>query len=69
MPVTRNLLYALSSIMSIIEGCPCVVVGCGAEGLGLTDLGFSLSMAIVALLALTGVRQFRRMEKQFADVI
>ncbi|WP_208675123.1 hypothetical protein [Synechococcus elongatus] len=43
--------------------------GCGAEGLGLTDLGFSLSMAIVALLALTSVRQFRRMEKQFADVI
>jgi len=26
-------------------------------------------MAIVALLLVTGIRQFRRMEKRFADVI
>jgi len=31
--------------------------------------GFWLSMGIVALLLATGVRQFRRMEKRFADVI
>jgi lipopolysaccharide transport system permease protein len=35
----------------------------------LNPTGFWLSMAIVALLAVTGVRQFRRMEKRFADVI
>jgi lipopolysaccharide transport system permease protein len=35
----------------------------------LNPTGFGLSMAIVVLLAITGVRQFRRMEKRFADVI
>jgi ABC-type polysaccharide/polyol phosphate export permease len=35
----------------------------------LNPLGFGLSMAIVALLLVTGIRQFRRMEKRFADVI
>ena len=32
-------------------------------------MGFGLSMAIVMLLLVTGNRQFRRMEKRFADVI
>jgi lipopolysaccharide transport system permease protein len=32
-------------------------------------LGFGLSMAIVALLLGIGIRQFRRMEKRFADGI
>jgi lipopolysaccharide transport system permease protein len=35
----------------------------------INPLGFGLSMAIVALLLVTGIRQFRRMEKRFADVI
>ena len=35
----------------------------------LNPLGFGLSMAIVLLLLVTGIRQFRRMEKRFADVI
>jgi lipopolysaccharide transport system permease protein len=35
----------------------------------LNPLGFGLSMAIVLLLLVTGIRQFRQMEKRFADVI
>ena len=35
----------------------------------LNPLGFGLSMAIVLLLLVTGIRQFRRMENRFADVI
>ena len=39
------------------------------RGAAINPAGFGLSMAIVALLLVTGVRQFRHMEKRFADVI
>ncbi len=39
------------------------------QGAFINPTGFWLSMGIVALLAITGMRQFRRMEKRFADVI
>lgn len=36
---------------------------------GLSVSPVEFSSAIVALLLVTGIRQFRRMEKRFADVI
>ena len=39
------------------------------RGAAINPLGFGLSMAIVLLLLVTGIRQFRRMEKRFADVV
>jgi hypothetical protein len=39
------------------------------RGAAINPASFWRSMAIVALLLVTGIRQFRRMEKRFADVI
>lgn len=65
-PAKWQLLYSLNPMVGVIEGFRWAILGRGAA---VNLLGFGLSMAIVALLALSGVRQFRRMEKQFADVI
>lgn len=65
-PEKWQLLYALNPMMGVIEGFRWAIIGKGAI---INPTGFWLSMAIVALLAITGVRQFRRMEKRFADVI
>ena len=65
-PAKWQLLYSLNPMVGVIEGFRWAIIGKGAE---INPLGFGLSIAIVALLAITGVRQFRRMEKRFADVI
>ncbi|QPN71166.1 hypothetical protein H8F27_06145 [Synechococcus sp. CBW1108] len=65
-PEKWQLLYALNPMVGVIEGFRWAIIGQGAF---INPMGFWLSMAIVALLAITGVRQFRRMEKRFADVI
>jgi len=65
-PAKWQLLYALNPMVGVIEGFRWAIIGKGAL---INPLGFWLSMAIVALLAITGVRQFRRVEKRFADVI
>jgi lipopolysaccharide transport system permease protein len=53
-------------MVGVIEGFRWAIIGRGAY---INPLGFGLSMAIVLLLLITGIRQFRRMEKRFADVI
>ncbi|SBO44019.1 ABC transporter permease [Cyanobium sp. NIES-981] len=65
-PERWQLLYALNPMVGVIEGFRWAIIGKGAM---LNPAGFWLSMAIVALLLVTGVRQFRGMEKRFADVI
>ncbi|WP_425336402.1 ABC transporter permease [Synechococcus elongatus] len=65
-PAKWQLLYSLNPMVGVIEGFRWAILGRGAS---INLVGFGLSMAIVVLLALTGVRQFRRMEKHFADVI
>ena len=65
-PVKWHLLYALNPMVGVIEGFRWAIMGRGAF---INPLVFWLSMAIVALLLITGIRQFRRMEKRFADVI
>ena len=65
-PAKWQLLYALNPMVGVIEGFRWAIIG---KASAINPAGFWLSMAIVALLAITGVRQFRRMEKRFADVI
>jgi len=65
-PAKWQLLYSLNPLVGVIEGFRWAIIGKGAT---IDPAGFWLSMGIVALLAITGVRQFRRMEQQFADVI
>jgi lipopolysaccharide transport system permease protein len=65
-PEQWQLLYALNPMVGVIEGFRWAIIGQGAF---INPTGFWLSMGIVALLAITGLRQFRRMEKRFADVI
>ena len=65
-PEKWQLLFALNPMVGVIEGFRWAIIGKGAT---INPAGFWLSMGIVALLAASGVRQFRRMEKRFADVI
>ena len=65
-PEKWQLLFALNPMVGVIEGFRWAIIGRGAY---INPLGFGLSMAIVLLLLITGIRQFRRMEKRFADVI
>ena len=65
-PPQWQLLYSMNPMVGVIEGFRWAIIGRDAP---INPLGLSLSLAIVALLALTGIRQFRRMEKRFADVI
>ncbi len=65
-PAKWQLLYALNPMVGVIEGFRWAIIGQGAF---INPLGFALSMTIVALMLVTGIRQFRRMEKRFADVI
>jgi lipopolysaccharide transport system permease protein len=65
-PEKWQLLFALNPMVGVIEGFRWAIIGRGAS---INLLGFGLSMAIVLLLLVTGIRQFRRMEKRFADVI
>lgn len=65
-PAQWQLLYALNPMVGVIEGFRWAILG---KASALNPAGFWLSMAVVALLALSGVRQFRSMEKRFADVI
>jgi lipopolysaccharide transport system permease protein len=65
-PERWQLLYALNPMVGVIEGFRWAIIGQGAF---INPLGFVMSMAIVALMLASGIRQFRRMEKRFADVI
>ena len=65
-PAKWQLLYALNPMVGVIEGFRWAIIG---RASAINPAGFWLSMTIVALLLVTGIRQFRRMEKRFADVI
>jgi lipopolysaccharide transport system permease protein len=65
-PESWQMIYSLNPMVGVIEGFRWAIIG---RGTLINPLGFCLSIAIVALLLVTGVRQFRRMERRFADVI
>ena len=65
-PEKWRLLYAINPMVGVIDGFRWCVLGKSAE---IYWPGFALSMGLVCLLLLTGIRYFRRTERVFADVI
>jgi lipopolysaccharide transport system permease protein len=65
-PEKWRLLYSLNPVVGVIDGFRWAIVG------GRTQLylpGFFLSWGVIVFFLWCGIRQFRRMEKSFADVI
>lgn len=65
-PERWRLLYSLNPMVGVIDGFRWSILG------GVSPLywrGFALSLAVIAFSLRQGVRQFRKMEKSFADII
>ena len=65
-PQQWRLLYSINPMVGVIDGFRWCILG------GQSPLywpGFSLSFAIVVFLLWLGIRQFRKMERTFADLI
>jgi lipopolysaccharide transport system permease protein len=65
-PGEWRLLYSLNPMVSVIDGFRWAIIGGNSE---LYLPGFLLSCAVIALLLVTGIVNFRRTEKTFADVV
>ncbi|MBL1200334.1 MAG: ABC transporter permease [Nostoc sp. GBBB01] len=65
-PEQWRLLYYLNPMVGVIDGFRWAILG-GESKLYWT--GFSLSLGLVALLLVSGIWYFRKMERTFADVI
>ncbi|MEH2152555.1 ABC transporter permease [Nostoc sp.] len=65
-PEQWRLLYYLNPMVGVIDGFRWAILG-GESKLYWT--GFTLSLGLVALLLVSGIWYFRRMERTFADVI
>lgn len=65
-PERWQLLFSLNPMVAVIEGFRWAIIGKGVNFLG---IGFFLSLLIVVLLLISGLRQFRRMELRMADVL
>jgi lipopolysaccharide transport system permease protein len=65
-PAQWRLLYSLNPMVGVIDGFRWCILG-GQSQLYLP--GFGLSIAVMAFFLWLGVRQFRKMEKSFADLI
>ena len=59
-------LYSLNPMVGVIDGFRWAIIGGDIQ---IYWLGFSISIGLVALLFISGIWYFRRMEKTFADVI
>ncbi|MGQ9646972.1 MAG: ABC transporter permease [Thermodesulfobacteriota bacterium] len=65
-PERWRLLYSINPMVGVIDGFRWAIIG------GETLIywpGFFLSLSLVAILLITGIRYFRKTEKTFADVI
>jgi lipopolysaccharide transport system permease protein len=65
-PEQWRLLYSLNPMVGVIDGFRWAILG-GEVALHVP--GFLLSLAIIAMILVTGVRYFRKTERTFADVI
>lgn len=65
-PEKWRLLYSINPMVGVIDGFRWAILG-GESNIYLP--GFALSMGLVFIIFLTGVRYFRKMERTFADVI
>jgi lipopolysaccharide transport system permease protein len=65
-PEKWRLLYALNPMVGVIDGFRWAILGGEAK---LYWPGFTVSLGLVALLLVSGIWYFRKMERTFADVI
>ena len=65
-PDQWRLLYSLNPVVGVIDGFRWAILG-GESSLYLP--GFALSWGVIAFFLWLGIRQFRKMEKTFADLI
>ncbi len=65
-PDQWRLLYSLNPMVGVIDGFRWAILGGESR---LFWPGFALSLSLVAVIFVTGVLYFRRMERTFADVI
>jgi len=65
-PQQWRLLYSVNPMVGVIDGFRWAILGGGAQ---LYWPGFFLSLGLVALLLVSGIWYFRKMERTFADVI
>lgn len=65
-PEKWRLLYSLNPMVGVIDGFRWAILGGESQ---LYWPGFTLSLALVVLLFISGVWYFRKMERRFADVI
>ncbi|RAM50354.1 ABC transporter permease [Mastigocladus laminosus UU774] len=65
-PSQWRLLYSLNPMVGVIDGFRWAILGGNSQ---IYLPGFTLSVGLVALLLVTGIWYFRKMERTFADVI
>ena len=65
-PAHWRLLYRLNPMVGVIDGFRWCILGGDSP---VYWRGFALSLALVAFFLWLGVRQFRKMEKSFADLL
>ncbi len=65
-PGKWRLLYSLNPMVGVIDGFRWAIIGGGAL---IYWPGFFVSLSLVAILLITGIRYFRKTEKTFADII
>lgn len=65
-PEKWRLLYSLNPMVGVIDGFRWAILGGESQ---LYWPGFTLSLALVVILLISGIWYFRKMERRFADVI
>ena len=66
MPGAWKYVYALNPMVGVIDGFRWAILG---GETALDPAAFGLSLAVIAFFLWLGLRQFRRMEHGFADLI
>jgi len=65
-PEEWRFIYSLNPMVGVIDGFRWCILGSGSA---FDPRSFGISMAVTALFLWLGIRQFRKMEKSFADLI
>jgi lipopolysaccharide transport system permease protein len=65
-PEKWRLLYSLNPVVGVIDGFRWCILGTASH---IYWTGLGVSMVVIVSLLLLGLRQFRQMEKTFADLI
>lgn len=60
-----RLLYSINPMVGVIDGFRWAILG----NVSIDPLGFSLSITLILILFLTGIRYFRKVERTFVDLV